>query len=57
MALDATVKSVSPVPYAGTKYDCIVTFRSRKDIAVLPTMTCDVEFAVRPKVHDGEKQQ
>jgi HlyD family secretion protein len=39
------VKSVSSVPYAGTKYDCVVTFSKKKDQpAILPTMTCELEF-------------
>ncbi len=42
-----TVKSVSSVPYAGTKYDCVVTYRqSNKDPAIMPTMTCELEFEV-----------
>lgn len=42
-----TVKSVSPVPFAGTKYDAVVTFRRPKDLPqVMPTMTCDLEFEV-----------
>ncbi len=40
-----TVKSVSTVPYAGTKYDCVVAFRKTKQQpAILPTMTCELEF-------------
>ena len=41
-----TVKSVSKVPYAGTKFDCVVTLRAGKNRPdLLPTMTCDLEFA------------
>jgi multidrug resistance efflux pump len=41
-----TVKSVSLVPYAGTKYDCVVAYRPTETFAaVLPTMTCDLKFA------------
>lgn len=41
-----TVKSVSTVPYAGTKFDCVVTFRQPKQQpAIQPTMTCELEFA------------
>jgi multidrug efflux pump subunit AcrA (membrane-fusion protein) len=57
VAFNATVKSVSLVPYAGTKYDCVVTFRNRKDTAILPSMTCDVEFAVRTGADSGAKQE
>jgi HlyD family secretion protein len=39
------VKSVSSVPYAGTKYDCVVAANKKKDQpAILPTMTCELEF-------------
>ena len=38
------VKSVSDVPYAGTKYDCMVTLRGVKQ-GLMPTMTCELEFA------------
>ena len=42
-----TVKSVSLVPYAGTKYDCVVTCRPSKiDSAIMPTMTCELAFEV-----------
>jgi multidrug resistance efflux pump len=40
-----TVKSVSAVPYAGAKYDCVVTLRpSKQQPAILPAMTCELEF-------------
>lgn len=40
-----TVKSVSTVPYAGVKYDCVVKFRKTKQQPVIrPTMTCELEF-------------
>ncbi len=49
-----TVKSVSIVPYAGTKFDCVVTFRKPKQQpAILPTMTCQLEF-VSPKKTAGD---
>ena len=48
--LKATVKSVSQVAFAGTNFDCVATFRNDKEIKILPTMTCDVEFAVPKKV-------
>jgi HlyD family secretion protein len=41
----ATIKSVSAVPYAGTSYDCVATFRQTKNLpAIMPTMTCELEF-------------
>ncbi len=44
--LDGTVKSVSSVPYAGSRFDCVVTFKPNKSTPVLlPTMGCDIEFA------------
>ncbi|MGI9471883.1 MAG: HlyD family efflux transporter periplasmic adaptor subunit [Rubripirellula sp.] len=51
-----TVKSVSAVPYAGTKYDCIVTFRAGKQ-AVMPTMTCELEFAGLEEAEAEVKQK
>ncbi len=40
------VKSVSTVPYAGTKFDCVVTLRpGKKQPPLLPTITCELEFA------------
>ncbi len=40
-----SVKSVSTVPYASTKYDCVVALRSsKKQPMILPTMTCEMEF-------------
>jgi multidrug efflux pump subunit AcrA (membrane-fusion protein) len=40
------VKSVSRVPYAGTKYDCVVALKKSKQAGLLmPTMTCTLEFA------------
>ncbi|MDG1896818.1 MAG: efflux RND transporter periplasmic adaptor subunit [Fuerstiella sp.] len=53
----ATVKSVSRVPFAGTKYDCVVTFRHRNDVAIVPTMTCDVEFAAAVNSENGDRQE
>ena len=39
------VKSVSKVPYAATKYDCVVSFRTGNDApALIPTMTCEMKF-------------
>ncbi len=42
----ATVKMVSAIPYAGTKYDCVLSVKLPKDAAVLPGMTCSVEFEI-----------
>ena len=40
------VKSVSLVPYAGTKYDCVVLLKgAKKAEGLVPTMTCQLEFA------------
>jgi multidrug resistance efflux pump len=50
--LAGVVKSVSMVPYAGSKYDGVVTFRKNKDVAVLPMMVCDVVF----ELPDGDDQ-
>jgi HlyD family secretion protein len=52
----ASVKSVSAVPYAGTKYDCVVTLRpSKKQPAIMPTMTCELEFDVDVDEDAAEK--
>ncbi len=40
-----TVKSISMVPYAGNKYDCVVTLHAGKDKSkLLPTMGCELVF-------------
>lgn len=42
-----TVKSVSPIAYAGTKHDCVITLRKTKTQPdILPTMSCDLEFVI-----------
>jgi hypothetical protein len=39
------VKSVSKVPYAANKYDCVVVFQANSDTKqLLPTMNCELEF-------------
>lgn len=44
--LVGTVKSVSQVPFAGTKYDCLVSIKVSGDgPAIVPGMTCQVEVA------------
>lgn len=57
--LKGTVKSVSSVPYAGSKYDCVVSFRHEKDAAMLmPVMGCDIEFEVVAEAKkDSEKKK
>lgn len=50
------VKSVSKVPYAATKYDCVVSFRTDEDATgLIPTMTCELEFA--PPVQEEESEE
>jgi multidrug efflux pump subunit AcrA (membrane-fusion protein) len=53
-----TVKSVSAVPYAGSKYDCVVSIRPGKNApAFLPTMGCDLEFAAKDSDKDKAKKK
>lgn len=41
-----TVKSVSKVPYAGTKFDCVLSVKIPKgESQIVPGMTCSIEFA------------
>jgi hypothetical protein len=40
---NGTVKSVSAIPYAGSKYDCVVSFSAGKQ-NLPPMMACDVIF-------------
>ncbi len=50
------VKSISPIAYAGNKFDCLVTIKRGKDSpAIVPTMHCDVEFAEKGKPGDDKK--
>ncbi len=50
-----SVKSVSSVPYAATKYDCVVTLKKLKASSeLLPTMTCSLEFAPQPTGKDDD---
>lgn len=45
LAATGTVKSVSKVPYASNKYDCVVTLKANRDATVLlPTMSCELQF-------------
>ena len=51
------VKSVSRVPYAGTKYDCVVALKKSKQAGLLmPTMTCTLEFANDETSKDGNEK-
>lgn len=46
--LGGTVKSISAVAYAGSKYDCVVVFKKDKNApAIMPTMNCELEFKAK----------
>ncbi len=47
--ISATVKSVSAVPYAGNKYDCVLSVKLPKAAgpAILPGMSCSIEFPAK----------
>ena len=48
--ITATVKSVSVVPFAGTKYDCVLSVKLPKgEPAILPGMSCSIEFESNDK--------
>ncbi len=51
-----TVKSISAVPYAGARYDCVVSFSSGKH-KLTPTMACDVSFAAKEEPTDSKKKK
>lgn len=54
LCLKGTVKSVSNVPYAGSKYDCVISFRQEKEDAMLmPMMGCDIEFEVAAETEEN----
>ena len=54
-SLRGTVKSVSSVPYAVTKFDCVVSFQRTKPMpAIMPTMTCDLKFTMESDVDDDD---
>ena len=54
--INGTVKSISSVPYAGTKFDCVVSFRNSKNVPnILPTMTCELQFETEAKNADSDK--
>ena len=45
--ITVTVKSISKVPYAGSKFDCVLSVKMPKaEPAVMPGMTCSIEFGV-----------
>lgn len=46
---DGTVKSVSSIAYVNGKYDCVVSFRTKNQPDVMPTMACSLEFAAIEK--------
>ncbi|MDB4807480.1 HlyD family secretion protein [bacterium] len=50
-----TVKSVSAIPYAGSRYDCVVSFSAGKN-KLTPTMACDVSFAAKEAKTEGKKK-
>jgi HlyD family secretion protein len=51
----ATVKSVSTVPYAGTKFDAVLSVKLPKsDPPIYPGMSCSIEFAAAEDGEDGE---
>ncbi len=53
-----TVKMVSAVPYAGSKFDCVVALRPKKQQpAILPTMTCELEFGSEEKGKDDAESK
>ncbi|NNE00560.1 MAG: HlyD family efflux transporter periplasmic adaptor subunit [Pirellulaceae bacterium] len=57
--LTGTIKSVSSVPFAGTKFDGVVTFPQRKDHPpFLPTIGCEVQIGEEPekKADVGEEK-
>ena len=51
-----TVKSVSTVPYAGSRYDCVVSFSAGKH-SLTPTMSCEVTFAAKKEEKTGTKKK
>ncbi|MGI9441663.1 MAG: HlyD family efflux transporter periplasmic adaptor subunit [Rubripirellula sp.] len=50
-----TVKSVSAIPYAGSRYDCVVSFSAGKN-KLTPTMACDVSFAPKEAKTESKKK-
>ena len=45
----AAVRSIGNVPFASTKYDCVVGLKKSKELGkLIPTMTCKLDFAVAP---------
>ena len=50
------VKSVSSVPFAGSKFDCVVTFKPGKT-PVMPTMTCELKFTTQQSKEVSDVQK
>ena len=50
-----TVKSVSSIPYAGTRYDCVVSFSAGKQ-KLAPTMACQLAFQTAEPAAAKEKK-
>ncbi|QEG01768.1 HlyD family secretion protein [Stieleria maiorica] len=56
--LDGVVKSISIVPFAAGKFDCIVNVRGKLPAEVLPAMTCELHFdAPENDADDSEPKQ
>ncbi|WP_182870957.1 HlyD family efflux transporter periplasmic adaptor subunit [Rhodopirellula sp. JC639] len=53
--IDGVVKSISIVPFAAGKYDCIVTVRGKLPAEVLPAMTCELLFDAPEKSADDSE--
>ncbi|QDT07099.1 HlyD family secretion protein [Rubripirellula lacrimiformis] len=50
------VRSVSLVPYAGSKFDAVVQFKMPADApAIMPTMTCHLDFEAKTKDTDKDE--
>lgn len=52
---NGTVKSVSAVPYAGSRYDCVVSFSAGKQ-NLTPTMACQLNFETETEKAPTEKK-
>ncbi|MGI9469640.1 MAG: HlyD family efflux transporter periplasmic adaptor subunit [Rubripirellula sp.] len=50
-----TVKSVSAIAYAGSRYDCVVSF-SAGNTKLTPTMACEVSFDAPKKETESKKK-
>jgi len=55
--LEGEVKSISDVPYAGTKFDCVVDFSgTRATDQVMPTMGCELVFEVEQTAEEANAE-